>query len=111
MGIKCTVFDRELYLNERGRDWSFGIYWAQEPLAECLPATNMARMPSAYVDEHRQSKPDEYMPLFNSATGEELIRMPTPNSLRLQRLKFRSVLAEGIDIQVTIRVSNEIDIY
>ncbi len=26
LGIKCTVFEREKYLNERSRDWSFGIY-------------------------------------------------------------------------------------
>ena len=100
IGIECTVFEREQYLNERGRDWSFGIYWAQEPVAECVTQANLKRMPAAYVDEHRLSAPDDFIPIFNSATGEQLTRIPTPNSLRLQRIKFRSVLAKGIDIQV-----------
>ena len=26
LGVKCTVFERENYLNERSRDWSFGLY-------------------------------------------------------------------------------------
>lgn len=28
VGTKCTVFERESYLNQRRRDWSFGLYWA-----------------------------------------------------------------------------------
>lgn len=101
IGVKCTIFEREQYLNERGRDWGFGIYWAQEPLAECLPEANLAKMPAAYADAHHQPGPDDFVPIFNSATGEQLNRVPTPHSLRLQRAKFRSVLAEGIDIKVS----------
>lgn len=26
IGVKCTVFEQGNYLNERSRDWSFGIY-------------------------------------------------------------------------------------
>ena len=101
IGVKCTIFEREQYLNERGRDWGFGIYWAQEPLAECLPEVNLAKMPAAYADEHHQPAPDDFVPIFNSGTGEQLSRVPTPHSLRLQRVKFRSVLAEGVDIKVS----------
>lgn len=37
LGIECTVLEREQYLNERPRDWSFGIYWGAE-LADRVPA-------------------------------------------------------------------------
>lgn len=30
IGVKCTVFERENYLNERSRDWSFNIYQAKD---------------------------------------------------------------------------------
>ena len=39
LGIKSTVFEKEHYLNERPRDWSLDIYWAQSSLTECLPSS------------------------------------------------------------------------
>ncbi|KAL8716228.1 MAG: hypothetical protein Q9220_000133 [cf. Caloplaca sp. 1 TL-2023] len=38
--------------------------------------------------------------MLNGQTGEVLQKMPTPNVLRLNRSKFRALIAEGIDIQV-----------
>lgn len=37
LGIECTALEREQYLNERPRDWSFGIYLGAE-LADRVPA-------------------------------------------------------------------------
>lgn len=100
LGIKCTVFEREHYLNERPRDWSFGIYWAQSSLTECLPNSLISRLTAAQVDPLRTSTPDDYMRLMNGQTAEELLRVPTPNMYRLKRSKFRALLNEGIDVQV-----------
>ncbi|KAK7052878.1 hypothetical protein VNI00_004198 [Paramarasmius palmivorus] len=37
LGIPYTVFEQDAALDARPRDWDFGIYWAQTPLADCLP--------------------------------------------------------------------------
>ena len=100
LGIRCTVFERETYLNERSRDWSFGIYWAQNWLTECLPGSLLAKMSTAQVDPSRAPDPDSYMRLLNGKTAEELALVPTPNLYRLMRSKFRVLLSEGIDVQV-----------
>lgn len=100
LGIKCTVFERENFLNERSRDWSFGIYWAQNWLTECLPTSLLAKLNTAQVDPLRIPGPDDYMRLMNGKTAEDLTVVPAPNLYRLMRSNFRVLLAEGIDIQV-----------
>lgn len=100
LGIKCTVFEREYYLNERPRDWSFGIYWAQSSLTECLPNSLLSRLNTAQVDPLRTSTSDDYLRILNGKTAEELLRAPTPNVYRLRRSKFRALLADGVDVQV-----------
>ena len=100
LGIKYTVFERENYLNERARDWSFGIYWAQSWLNECLPDSLHGRLSEAQVDPSRTPNPDDYLRCLNGKTAEQLIRLPTPNLYRLRRSQFRALLTKGIDVQV-----------
>lgn len=38
--------------------------------------------------------------MMNGQTGEMLMKIPTPNAMRLNRSKFRALIAEGLDIQV-----------
>ena len=100
LGIKCTVFERERYLNERPRDWSFGIFWAQSSLRECLPISLLSRLNTAQIDPLRTPSPDDYMRLMNGKTAEELSRALTPHVYRLKKSSLRALLAEGIDVQV-----------
>ena len=100
LDIQCTVFEKEHHLNERPRDWSFGIYWAQSSLTECLPSSILSKMNTAQVDPFRNPTSDDYMRLMNGKTAEELSRVLTPNVYRLRRSKFRTLLVEGIDVQV-----------
>ncbi|KAL8954103.1 MAG: hypothetical protein Q9222_000082 [Ikaeria aurantiellina] len=104
--IKCTVFERENYINERSRDWTFGIYYAQAPLTECLPKHLSERLTTAFVDPHRGYSENDALTMLNGETGESLQNMPTPNVLRLNRSKFRALIAEGIDIQYGKRLSS-----
>ena len=101
LGIKCTVFERETYLNERSRDWSFGIYWAQNWLKECLSDSLHGRLNTAQVDPSRTPDPHDFLRLLNGKTAKELLTLPTPNLYRLKRSSFRALLAEGIDVQVS----------
>ena len=101
LGIKCTAFERESYLNQRSRDWSFGIYWAHGPLGECLPEAIRAQLNTATVDPSRTPSPEDFIRMVNGETAEELFRVPMPNVIRLKRSSFRALLAEGLNVQVS----------
>ena len=59
------------------------------------------RLTTALVDPHRGLSERDTFPMFNAKTGELLMKLPTPNVIRLNRSKFRALIAEGLDIQVT----------
>ncbi|KAL1628372.1 hypothetical protein SLS54_001945 [Diplodia seriata] len=99
-GIPCTVFEQDESLDQRSRDWDFGIYWAQTPLEACLPADVRGRILTAQVDDVVPSA-DAFFPMFNAETGEVLHRVPTPYYLRLRRREFARVMGAGIDIRVS----------
>lgn len=105
LNISCTVYEREAYLNARPRDWNFGIYWAEAPLAECLPESIQDAMRKAQVNPNRSPSGKDSLPILNAETGEPLMRAPTPNVLRLNRKRFREVISLGIDIKVRLRMS------
>lgn len=105
LGIKFTVFERDSYLNQRSRDWSFGIYWAQGPLVECLPERLRAKLNTATVDPSRTPSPNDFMRILNGKTNEELTRVPMPNVWRLKRSAFRALLVEGLDVQYGKKLS------
>lgn len=100
LGIKCTVFEREHYLNERPRDWSFAVSWTQGQLTECLPNALNSRLKTAFVNPLQIKNSGEAMRLLNGKTGAELKIVPTPNLDLYKRSKYRALLAEGIDVQV-----------
>lgn len=100
LNISCTVYEREDFLNARGRNWNFGIYWAQAPLSECLPQTLQDEITKAQVNPFSVPSKDATMPILNAESGEVLMRAPTPQVLRLNRARFREMLARGVDIKV-----------
>lgn len=105
LGIKCTVYEREAYLNERRRDWSFGIYWAHDSFEECLPKELKDKLATAQVDPSFKSSKDDVLPLLNAEIGEVLGRVPAPLVYRLGRARFRSLISTGIKIEYGKRLS------
>ena len=99
-GIKSTIYEREDYLNQRPRDWNFGIYWAQNLLAECLPTDVLERMGTAQVSPHEVPSEKDHLTILNGETGQLLANVPTPKVQRLGRNRLRSLLAGGLDIGV-----------
>ncbi|ROV90639.1 hypothetical protein VMCG_10041 [Cytospora schulzeri] len=97
-GIPCTVFEQDASLDERSRDWDFGIYWSQTPLKDCLPEDVQCKIITAQVD-NIMPKADAYLPAFHGETGELIHKIPTPYYLRLRRKEFARVLGNGIDIR------------
>ncbi|KAL8811884.1 MAG: hypothetical protein Q9223_003883 [Gallowayella weberi] len=106
LNIKCTLFERETRLNERRRDWNFGIYHAKPQFDECVPKEIGDRITSVLVDPIRGLSERDVFPMLNGQTGEKLMEIPTPNALRLNRSKFRALIAENLDIQYGKRLKN-----
>ena len=108
--IPCTVYERESHLNARSRNWNYGIYWAQAPLAECLPQNLQDSLWKAQVDPNRPPSDKDSLQILNAETGAVLARPPTPNVYRLNRNRFREMAIEGIEVKV-ISLSNDVDSY
>ncbi|KAL8800986.1 MAG: hypothetical protein Q9182_004778 [Xanthomendoza sp. 2 TL-2023] len=106
LNIKCTLFERETRLNERRRDWNFGIYHAKPQFDECVPKDISDRITSVLVDPIRGLSERDVFPMLNGQTGEMLMELPTPNALRLNRSKFRALIAENLDIQYGKRLED-----
>ncbi|KAF5361511.1 hypothetical protein D9758_006216 [Tetrapyrgos nigripes] len=106
LGIPYAVFEQDASIDARPRDWSFGVYWAQSPLKECLPegVDEKFLAENAQVDNLTPSA-DLVLPQYNTETGELIKNIPTPYSMRLQRRKFLRILSQGIDIRYGKRLA------
>ncbi|KAL8647382.1 MAG: hypothetical protein Q9226_006453 [Calogaya cf. arnoldii] len=104
LNIKCTLLERENRLNERTRDWNFGIYHAKPQFDECVGEDISSRITSVLVDPIRGLSDKDVFPMLNAQTGEMILQFPTPNVMRLNRSKFRALIAEGLDIQYSKRL-------
>jgi hypothetical protein len=107
LGIPYTVFEQDAAIDARPRDWSFGVYWAQTPLKECLPdgVDEDFLVENVQVDKMPLS-PELFIPFYNSWTGDLLKPIQTPYSLRLQRRAFMRVLSQGLDLRVSPHLSH-----
>ncbi|KAL9013716.1 MAG: hypothetical protein Q9173_001597 [Seirophora scorigena] len=63
------------------------------------------KLTSALSDPIRGLSEHDVFPMLKGQTGELLINFPTPNALRLNRSRFMALIAEGLDIQYSKRLS------
>ncbi|KAH6662379.1 hypothetical protein B0J14DRAFT_685832 [Halenospora varia] len=99
--IACTVFEQDTSLQQRPRDWNFGIYWAQSRLDECLTDDLKPLVKTVQTDPSYVASEHSIMPVFNGATGELLKNLPAPWSLRLKRKKWLEMISKDVDIEVS----------
>lgn len=80
------------------------IHWSRSLLESILPEELLARLKEAQVDPSHDSSSDAgyTVPFYNGKTGEHIIAMPMANAVRVSRSKFRQLLSEGININVTM---------
>jgi hypothetical protein len=70
-----------------------------------LPSSVLGRLSEAQVDPYfDSSKVEGYtVPFYNGKTGDHIVEIPMKNSVRVSRRRMRSLLSEGVDIQVRIQ--------
>lgn len=98
-GIEATVFEQDASPTARPRDWSFGVYWAQSPLVDCLPPDLAARLPTVQTDLVFKPNKNEVLPIHHGGTGELIQPVEAPYAVRYRRKAFLKLLGEGVDIQ------------
>lgn len=83
------------------------IHWSRPLLESILPVELLQRLKEAQVDPSYDSSSDAgyTVPFYNGKTGEHINAMPMANGVRVSRSKFRKLLSEGINVNVTINRS------
>lgn len=75
VGIAATIFEQDAGLYARPRDWSFGIYWAQNGLGSCLPDELHHLVKTVQTDDTYDTDKTNTMPIYNGKSGELLTPM------------------------------------
>ncbi|KAL0933715.1 FAD-binding domain containing protein [Colletotrichum truncatum] len=99
-GFDVTVYERDVSVDARPRDWTILIHWGMATLTELLPERALKKIPSAVCNPYLDfSEWDESIPGYDGNSGEMLFKNPTPGARRVSRRRFRKVLVEGLDIK------------
>ncbi|ESK87238.1 fad binding domain-containing protein [Moniliophthora roreri MCA 2997] len=107
LSIPYTLFEQDSDISSRAPDWDFGIHWTQSSLPACLPRhITYEKLKAAQVDPGLDPAKDDFLPVFNLSTGEEMHRINMPFVMRLRRSQFMKLLREGLgDVRYGKRLS------
>ncbi|RFU31575.1 hypothetical protein B7463_g4763, partial [Scytalidium lignicola] len=96
--IPFEIYERDPHI-ERAKGWGITIHWALPALKSCLPAELFDRLSTIQVDPQQGIKDTGRFLFLDLSTAEPKYVIPPSSRLRINRLKFRSLLAEGLDIK------------
>ena len=104
-GIAFRIFERDTDFATRGIGWGLTLHWSLPALKKLLPHELAARLPEAYVDRASvEAGAASRFPFYDLSTGKLILAVPpAPESerVRVSRGRLRSLLATGIDIEVS----------
>ena len=103
-GVPFEIFERDTHI-ERAKGWGITIHWALPALKECLPPALFHRLLTIQVDPQQGIKDTGRFLFLDLATAEPRYIIPPSERLRINRLKFRMLLAEGLDVQWGKRIN------
>ena len=112
VGIPFRIFDRDTSIVSRSGGWGLTFHWGLPALKELLPDELYDRLGECNVNPTAQDA-GKYR-FLDLKTGESLhaATFPTTGRLRVLRSKLRTLLATGVDIEVSYRDEmNQLDIY
>ncbi|CZR70074.1 related to monooxygenase [Phialocephala subalpina] len=97
-GIPFEIYERDPYI-ERAKGWGLTIHWALPALQSCLPASLYDRLSTIQVDPQQGIKDTGRFLFLDLSTAKPKFVIPPSKRLRVNRIKFRSLLAEDIDVK------------
>ncbi|KAK3296637.1 uncharacterized protein B0H64DRAFT_415985 [Chaetomium fimeti] len=98
-GISATVFEKDESTAARARDWSFGVYWAQSRIEECLTPELNLLLDTVQTDPSYRRHAESVLPVYHGVTGEILQPIPAPYAIRLKRRAFVDMIKKGLDVR------------
>lgn len=79
-------------------------FWSADYLPALLPVALVDRLQEAQVDPHHKARAVETMTVTNGLTNEDIKVVPSPGGRRVGRKALRRLVAEGIDVQVSLTI-------
>lgn len=100
---KFSLFERDPTATFRGAGWGLTIHWALDDFVSLLPQYLVDRLPETFVDPDavRRGETGNFL-LYDLQTGEEKYRVPPNKRIRVSRERLRTLLMDGLDIQVCL---------
>ncbi|SPQ24342.1 9bad8591-60f0-48ac-b62c-9d858c158f63 [Thermothielavioides terrestris] len=105
-GIDVAVFEQDESPTARPQDWSFGVYWAQDRIQECLTPELNALIDTVQTDPSYRHHEASVLPIYNGVTGELLRALPAPHAIRLRRRPWLQLLRTGLDVRYGKRLAS-----
>ena len=103
--VPYTLYERDATVSARGRGWGLTIHWSLDTLINLLPQHIVERLPEAYVDPEASKKGENGNFLFfDLRIGETRWKVPPNARIRVSRERLRSILLDGLTIEVGLLV-------
>ncbi|KAK7427463.1 hypothetical protein QQZ08_006069 [Neonectria magnoliae] len=99
LGIRYSIFEKEVCLNYRSNEWTMAIHWSLDRLEKILPPEVFGKLPLISCNPAVPIEAGGLYPIIQAETGSLLTGVPYNKGLRVSRSKMRSLCAEGVEVQ------------
>ncbi|KAH6895741.1 hypothetical protein B0T10DRAFT_587233 [Thelonectria olida] len=98
LGIRHSVFEKEVSLNYRSNEWTMAIHWSLDRLEKILPPEVFAKLPLISCNPAVPIEAGGLYPIIQAETGSILTGVPYDKGLRVSRSRMRALCAEGVQV-------------
>ncbi|KPM40015.1 hypothetical protein AK830_g6530 [Neonectria ditissima] len=99
LGIRYSIFEKEVSLNYRSNEWTMAIHWSLDRLEKILPPEVFGKLPLISCNPAVPIEAGGLYPIIQAETGNILTGVPYEKGLRVSRSKMRGLCSEGVDVQ------------
>lgn len=98
--MRCSIFDSEL--SDRYQpDWTMGVHWGLPYFQQILSDSVWRGLKESQNKSFSVLQGSStILPIYNAATGENIVNASILKNIRLTKNRLHSFLAKGINIEV-----------
>ncbi|KAM0432843.1 hypothetical protein ACHAPT_004545 [Fusarium lateritium] len=98
LGIRYSIFEKEVCLNYRSNEWTMAIHWSLDRLEKIVPPEVFSQLPLISCNPAVPIESGGLYPIIQAETGNLLTGVPYEKGLRVSRSRMRALCAEGIEV-------------
>ncbi|KAI9652381.1 MAG: hypothetical protein M1831_006859 [Alyxoria varia] len=98
-GIPYTIYEKEVKMNYRSNEWTMAIHWSLENLEKLIPSELYKKLDDISCNPAVPIDAGGNYPIIHGESGNLLAGVPYKRGLRVPRSKMRALMAEGIEVQ------------